>query len=120
MSVRNLDELLGRFTEQWQPKKIAAVNDYDVKLVKLQGEFVWHEHADTDELFLVLSGRLTIQLEGRDDVELGPGELYVVPRGVRHCPKADVETAALLFEPNTVVNTGDAGGEMTAQVQVLD
>jgi mannose-6-phosphate isomerase-like protein (cupin superfamily) len=119
MEVRNLDELLGRFGEQWKPKKIAAVNDYDVKLVKLLGEFVWHDHADTDELFLVLSGRLTIQLRDRD-VELGPGELFVVPRGVQHCPKADVETAALLFEPNTVVNTGSAGGELTAEVEVLD
>jgi mannose-6-phosphate isomerase-like protein (cupin superfamily) len=119
MDVRNLDELLGRFSEQWKPKKIAAVNNYDVKLVKVQGEFVWHDHADTDELFLVLSGRLTIQLPDRD-VELGPGELVVVPRGVRHCPKADSETAALLFEPNTVVNTGDAGGDLTATVETLD
>jgi mannose-6-phosphate isomerase-like protein (cupin superfamily) len=119
MDVRNLDELLTRFSEQWKPKKIAAVNDYDVKLVKLQGEFVWHEHTDTDELFLVLSGRLTIQLPERE-VELGPGELFVVPRGVRHCPKAESETAVLLLEPNTVVNTGDAGGEMTAEVEALD
>jgi mannose-6-phosphate isomerase-like protein (cupin superfamily) len=118
MDVRNLAELLGRFSEQWKPKKIATVNDYDVKLVKVQGEFVWHDHADTDELFLVLSGRLTIQLADRD-VELGPGELFVVPRGVRHCPKAEVETAALLFEPNTVVNTGAAGGSLTAAVEEL-
>lgn len=87
--------------------------------MKVQGEFVWHDHADTDELFLVISGRLTIQLEDRD-VELGPGELFVVPQGVRHCPKADVETAVLLLEPNTVVNTGDAGGPMTATVETLD
>lgn len=118
MQVRNLEELLGRVTEQWKPKKIAGVNDYDVKLVKVQGEFVWHDHADTDELFLVLSGRLTIQLPDRA-VEVGPGELFVVPRGVKHCPKADVETAALLFEPNSVVNTGDAGGELTAAVEDL-
>jgi mannose-6-phosphate isomerase-like protein (cupin superfamily) len=119
MDVRNLDELLGRFTEHWHPKKIAALNDYDVKLVKVQGEFVWHDHADTDELFLVLSGRLTIQLPDRD-VQLGPGELFVVPRGVKHCPKADAEAAVLLLEPNTVVNTGDAGGPMTATVETLE
>jgi mannose-6-phosphate isomerase-like protein (cupin superfamily) len=84
----------------------------------VQGEFVWHEHADTDELFLVLSGRLTIQL--RDgDVVLGPGELFVVPKGVQHCPRADEETAILLLEPAGVVNTGEAGGPMTATVEEL-
>lgn len=119
MEARNLEQLLGRFDEHWKPKKIAAVNDYDIKLVKVQGDFVWHDHADTDELFLVLSGRLTIQL--RDgEVVLGPGELFVVPRGVEHCPRADEETAALLFEPHTVVNTGDAGGPLTTTVETLD
>ena len=119
MDARNLEHLLGRIDAQWKPKKIATVNDYDIKLVKVQGEFVWHDHADTDELFLVISGHMTIQLRDRD-VELGPGELFVVPRGVEHCPKADEEAAALLFEPNTVVNTGDAGGPLTTAVEVLD
>jgi mannose-6-phosphate isomerase-like protein (cupin superfamily) len=114
----NLAQLLARFDEQWSPKRIATLNDYEVKLVKVQGEFVWHEHADTDELFLVLSGRLTIQL--RDgDVVLGPGELFVVPKGVQHCPRADEETAILLLEPAGVVNTGEAGGPMTATVEEL-
>ncbi|MDP9091787.1 MAG: cupin domain-containing protein [Actinomycetota bacterium] len=118
MDVRNLDELLGRFSEQWSPKKIAELNDYEIKLVKIRGEFVWHEHPDTDELFLVLRGTLTIQLEDRD-VVLSSGELFVVPKGVPHCPKADEEVSAMLIEPRGVVNTGDAGGSMTAVVQSL-
>ena len=108
----NLAEKLALFSEQWQPKVVAAMNDYELKLVKLQGEFTWHTHDQTDELFLVLSGRLTIHM--RDgDVVLDPGELFVVPRGVEHCPEADDETHVLLIEPCGVVNTGDAGGPMT-------
>jgi mannose-6-phosphate isomerase-like protein (cupin superfamily) len=118
MDVRNLAELFGRFDEQWSPKKIADLNDYEVKLVKLQGEFVWHSHEDTDELFLVVDGELTIQLRDRD-VVLRSGELFVVPRGVEHCPRAERETAVLLLEPRGVVNTGDAGGAMTAELQIL-
>jgi mannose-6-phosphate isomerase-like protein (cupin superfamily) len=118
MAALNIDHLLARFTEHWAPKKIAEINDYDVKVVKVQGEFTWHRHLDTDELFLVLDGELTIQL--RDgDVVLRPRELYVVPRGVEHCPRADVETAVLLMEPRGVVNTGDAGGEFTKQAENL-
>ena len=109
---------LTQFSEHWSPKVIARLNDYEIKLAKLKGEFVWHTHDDTDELFLVLEGRLTIQL--RDgDVELGPGELFVVPRGVEHCPKAEEEVHAILFEPKGTVNTGDAGGDMTAELQEL-
>jgi mannose-6-phosphate isomerase-like protein (cupin superfamily) len=109
----NLDERFAHFTEHWSPKVIARINDYEVKLVRIQGEFVWHDHPDTDELFLVLAGELTIQL--RDGaVRLGPGEMYVVPRGVEHCPRADDEVRALLLEPRGVVNTGNAGGELTA------
>jgi mannose-6-phosphate isomerase-like protein (cupin superfamily) len=108
----NLDERFARFTEQWTPKIVARLNDYEVKIVRVQGEFVWHTHDDTDELFLVLDGELTIQV--RDgDVVLHPGELYVVPRGVEHCPKADREARAMLLEPVGVVNTGDAGGPLT-------
>jgi mannose-6-phosphate isomerase-like protein (cupin superfamily) len=114
----NLDAMLARFAEHWSPKKIAQVNDYDVRIVKLRGQFTWHRHADTDEFFLVLSGQLTIQM--RDgNVVLAPRELFVVPRGVEHCPRADTETAVLLFEPGTVINTGDAGGELTAKVEEL-
>ncbi|WP_030608102.1 cupin domain-containing protein [Streptomyces sclerotialus] len=114
----NLAEKLSQFNELWTQKKVAVLNDYEVKLAKLKGEFVWHAHEDTDELFLVISGRLTIQLNG-GDVVLGPGELFVVPRGVAHCPVADEETAILLFEPVGTLNTGDAGGPMTKTVETL-
>ncbi|WP_035846567.1 cupin domain-containing protein [Kitasatospora azatica] len=114
----NLAAALATFTDHWAQRKIAEVNDYEIKLAKVQGEFVWHKHDDTDEPFLVISGRLTIQL--RDgDVALGPGELYVVPRGVEHCPRADEETAILLVEPKGTVNTGDAAGDRTVGVREL-
>src|SRR5215208_2975128 len=96
--VVNLAEKLAQFSELWSQKKVAVLNDYEVKLAKLKGEFVWHTHADTDELLLVISGRLTIRLRG-GDVVLEPGELYVVPRGVEHCTVAAEETAILLLEP---------------------
>jgi mannose-6-phosphate isomerase-like protein (cupin superfamily) len=109
----DIQQKLSLFTEHWSPKVVARLNDYEIKLVKLQGEFVWHTHEDTDELFLVISGDLTVQL--RDgDVTLGPGQLFVVPRGVEHCPIAAGEVHAMLIEPAGVVNTGDAGGELTA------
>jgi mannose-6-phosphate isomerase-like protein (cupin superfamily) len=114
----NIAAKLGEFTELWAPKIVASPNDYEVKIAKLKGEFVWHTHPETDELFLVVSGRLTIQL--RDgDVVLAPGELFVVPRGVEHCPRADEETAVMLFEPRGTVNTGDAGGPMTRAPEAL-
>lgn len=117
--VRNISQALSRVDAPWQPHRLVSVNDYDVKVVKLLGEFVWHEHRDTDELFHVISGRLTIQL--RDgDVELGPGDVYVVPRGVEHCPRADEEVQALLFELQGTVNTGAAGGELTSEVHELE
>ena len=109
----DLGRKLSLVTELWSPKVIARVNDYDVKVVKVKGQFVWHRHEDTDELFLVLLGRLRIQMR-EGDVEVGPGQMYVVPKGVEHCPVADEETHALLLEPRGVVNTGDAGGALTA------
>lgn len=118
MDPVNIDAMLARFTDHWLPKKIAQINDYDVRIVKIQGDFTWHKHDDTDELFLVLSGEMTIQMRDRN-VILGPGELFVVPRGSEHCPRADIETAVLLLEPSSVVNTGDAGGELTADVETL-
>ena len=112
-TVSNVREALTEIDELWSPRPLARINDYAVKAVKVQGEFVWHRHDDTDELFLVIDGALTIQL--RDgDVTLGPGQLYVVPRGVEHCPIAQGEVQALLIEPAGVVNTGGAGGELTA------
>ncbi|WP_406219064.1 cupin domain-containing protein [Streptomyces decoyicus] len=114
----NIADKLSQFSDLWSQKRIADVNDYEVKLAKLKGEFVWHTHEDTDELFLVISGRLTLQL--RDgDVVLGPGELFVVPRGVEHCPVADEETAILLLEPTGTLNTGDAGGPRSKAPEAL-
>ena len=109
----NLSEKLKSFSDHWSPRTVARFNDCDVMVVKAEGEFVWHKHDETDDFFLVLSGRLVIQLRDRD-VELAEGELFVVPRGVEHCPKADEEAHVLLIEPSGTVNTGDAGGQLTA------
>lgn len=113
MNKVNLDQKLSLFDDQWSPKIVATLNDYDIQVAKAQGEFVWHEHADTDEFFLVLKGRLVIQMR-EGDVELGPGELFVVPRGIEHCPRAYDGLEVLLIEPSGTVNTGNAGGELTA------
>lgn len=102
----NLAGKLDTFTEPWQPRTVAQFNGHDVMVVKAKGEFVWHAHADTDDLFLVLEGRLTIELRDRA-VTLGPGELFVVPRGVEHRPVADGEAHVLLLEPTGTPNTGD-------------
>lgn len=102
----NLADRLSTFSELWTPKIVSAFNGHDVMVVKVKGEFVWHSHPDTDDLFFVLSGKLTIQM--RDgDVTLGPGELYVVPKGVEHCPKAEEETHLIIIEPAGTPNTGD-------------
>lgn len=118
MDPVNIDAMLARFAEHWSPKKIAQINDYDLRIVKVQGDFTWHKHDDTDELFLVLSGELTIKMRDRD-VVLGPHDLFVVPRGIEHCPHADTESAVLLLEPSSVINTGDAGGDLTSVVETL-
>jgi mannose-6-phosphate isomerase-like protein (cupin superfamily) len=101
------------FTEHWSPKIIAESNGWQFKLVKASGEFVWHQH-EIDEVFLVFSGQATIQLRGVDDVTLGPGQLFVVPRKTEHCPYAPEECQLMLLEPAGVVNTGSAPGELTA------
>lgn len=109
----DIAEKLSLFSEHWSPKVVARLNDYEIKVVKVEGEFVWHTHEDTDELFLVIDGELTIRL--RDgDVHLRPGQLYVVPRGVEHCPIAEGEVQAMLVEPTGVVNTGSADSSLTA------
>jgi mannose-6-phosphate isomerase-like protein (cupin superfamily) len=110
----NLAEKFALLPDTYQPGLIGFMNDYKLMVVKVDGEFVWHKHDDTDDFFLVLSGKLTIQLRDRD-VELGPGELFVVPKGVEHCPKAEEETHVLLIEPRDTLNTGDAGGDKTVQ-----
>jgi mannose-6-phosphate isomerase-like protein (cupin superfamily) len=112
--VVNLDDKFGRFDDRWTPRIVAEINDLHLKAVKVEGEFVWHDHPDTDEFFLVRSGQLTIELRDRAPVTLGPGELFVVPRGVEHRPVADGVCEVLLLEPAGVVNTGDAGGDLTA------
>jgi mannose-6-phosphate isomerase-like protein (cupin superfamily) len=109
----DLAEKLALIDEHFRPKMIAAFNDHKVELVKVKGDFVWHSHLETDDLFLVLAGRITIQLRERN-VELGPGELFIVPRGVDHCPRADEEAHVLLIEALGTANTGDAGGVRTA------
>ncbi|MCP4386720.1 MAG: cupin domain-containing protein [Gammaproteobacteria bacterium] len=109
----NFEEKLGLFDEHWKPKIIAEMNDYQFKIVKIQGDFVWHDHPETDETFIVLDGQLRIDF--RDGhVDLGKGEMYVVPKGVEHKPFAENEVKMLLIEPRGVVNTGDQGGELTA------
>ncbi len=102
----NLNQKLEKFSELWSPKIVSRFNDHDIMVVKVKGEFNWHSHADTDDLFLVLSGQLTIQLR-EGDVVLKPGELYVVPKNVEHCPKAEEETHLLLIEPAGTPNTGN-------------
>jgi mannose-6-phosphate isomerase-like protein (cupin superfamily) len=109
----NLEQELAAIDRRFAPRTVARLNDYKVQVVKARGEFVWHSHAATDDFFLVVKGHLTIQLRDRD-VHLEEGELYVVPRGVEHCPRADEEAHILLIEPVGTVNTGDAGGPLTA------
>jgi len=112
--VVNLADKLTQFSDHWSPRVIAEMNDYQFKLVKLQGEFVWHDHKDTDEVFLVIHGEMQIGFRDRD-VTLRAGEMFVVPKGVEHITRAARECHALVIEPRGVVNTGAVGGELTAQ-----
>ncbi len=114
----NLAEKFARLDGHYAPGIVGYINDYKLQIVKVKGPFVWHKHDETDDFFLVISGRLTIHLRDRD-IDLEPGELFVVPRGVEHCPEADEETEVLLIEPDGTVNTGDAGGAMTAEPRRL-
>ena len=117
MKPINFAQKVAAFSAQWEPKVIAEMNDYQFKLVRLAGDFVWHHHPDTDETFIVLAG--TLRIDFRDgNVTLGAGEMFVVPKGVEHKPYADGEVKVLLIEPRGVVNTGDAGGELTARNDV--
>lgn len=113
----NFNEKLSKFSEHWSPRIIAQMNDYHFKVVKVQGEFVWHEHADTDEVFVVLNGRLEIQFR-QGSIVLNEGEMYVVPKGVEHKPVAESECHILLVEPAGTVNTGDVVDEKTAPSNV--
>ena len=110
----NFKEKLSLFDEQWTPKVIAEMNDYQFKIVKIKGDFVWHDHKDTDETFIVLEGKLRIDFrDGK--VYLSDGEMFVVPKGVEHKPYAKEEVKMLLIEPRGIKNTGDEDGELTAE-----
>jgi mannose-6-phosphate isomerase-like protein (cupin superfamily) len=113
----DLHAKLSLIADKWSPRVVAEINDYQVKLARIEGDFVWHRHDDTDELFLVLSGEMSILF--RDgEVSLREGEMFIVPRGIEHCPRASGECSILLLEPRGVRNTGNAGGAMTAENDV--
>lgn len=115
MRVVDLAETFGRFTDAWSPKIVGDVNDMHVKIVKLRGEFVWHHHDAEDELFLVVAGRLRMQLRDGDR-DVGPGQFIIVPRGVEHCPKTLTdEVHLLLLEPKGTLNTGNVANERTVE-----
>lgn len=106
MNAINLASKLAMFSGHWQPRTVGQFNGHDLMVVKAKGEFVWHKHDHTDDFFLVLKGRITIRMR-EGDVTLGPGELFVVPKGVEHCPVAEEEAHVLLIEPQGTPNTGD-------------
>ena len=113
----NLEEKFSEFSEYWSPRIVAELNDYQIKLAKLKGEFTWHDHQDTDEAFIVISGSMSIELRDRK-IELSEGEMFVVPKGVEHKPCSKEECHLMLIEPRGVVNTGEAGGKLTAEKDV--
>jgi len=113
-----LSEKLQTFSDHWQPRTVAEFNGHDIMVVKVKGEFRWHSHADTDDFFLVLKGRLKIGMRGRT-LELGPGELFVVPKGVEHCPYAEEEVHMLLIEPTGTPNSGDGNAGTAAPRRVI-
>lgn len=116
----NLNQAFGSFNETWSPRLAGTINDCEVKLAKLQGEFIWHHHENEDELFLVIKGKLEMQLRDQDPIILKEGEMLIVPRGVEHLPIAHGVVHVLMFEPASVVNTGNAGGERTVGVKRLE
>jgi mannose-6-phosphate isomerase-like protein (cupin superfamily) len=116
-TIINFQEKLSKFSDHWTPRVIAEMNDYQFKLVKIQGEFIWHSHPETDEVFIVIDGELSIELRA-GQVDLKAGEMFVVPRGVEHKPVAENECKLMLVEPVGTTNTGDAGGERTAENNV--
>ena len=113
----NLYEKFDKFSDHWSPKVIAEMNDYQFKLAKVKGEFVWHAHDNTDETFVVLNGELTIEFRDKT-VTLSKGEMLVVPKGVEHKPSTQNECQIMIIEPKGVINTGDAGGELTSENDV--
>lgn len=117
MKKINLEEKFALFNDHWTPKIISELNDYQIKIVKVEGDFVWHDHSETDEFFLVIEGTLFIEFED-ETMELNAGELYVVPKGVQHRPYALEECKVMLIEPRGVVNTGEAESDLTASNDV--
>ena len=117
MTKINLKEKLSLFSAHWSPKVIAEMNDYQFKLVKIQGDFVWHHHDDTDEVFIVIEGTMKIEFEN-ESIELNEGDMYVVPKGVKHKPSAENECKVMLVEARGVVNTVNTEGDLTASNDV--
>ena len=115
--VINFTDKLSQFSELWSPRIIAQMNDYHFKLAKIQGEFIWHAHPETDEVFIIISGAMQIHLR-EEIVALSAGEMYVVPKGIEHKPVADQECHILLIEPAGTLNTGDAGGDRTKPEEI--
>ena len=116
MQIVNISQKFDLFSEYWSPRIVGELNDSHVKLVKLKGEFVWHQHENEDELFLVIKGKLLIKLRDRD-LWLNEGELVIIPKGVEHCPVAEEEVHVLLLEPKSTLNTGDQQNERTVEAQ---
>lgn len=116
MQIVNVAQKLSLFNEYWSPRIVGELNDSHVKLAKLHGEFVWHQHKNEDEMFLVVKGKLLIKLRDRD-LWLGEGEFVIIPKGVEHCPVAEDEVHVLLLEPKSTLNTGDQKNERTVEAQ---
>ncbi|KAL7946915.1 RmlC-like cupin domain-containing protein [Trichoderma barbatum] len=113
----SIPRLLSSFSEKWSPRLVAAINDHHVKVAKLDGEFIWHAHPNSDELFYLLAGKLTIELEGMDDAVMQVGDMFVIPKGIRHRPVAE-EASVMLIEHESTINTGDeTSSERTKQVK---
>ena len=117
MTVRNVFETFEALEELWSPRAVAEANGQLVKVARIKGEFVWHQHENEDEIFLVLKGELTIRYRGRDDVTLRPGDIHTVPRGVEHRPVCEYEVMVLLFEPGETAHTGNVVTDMTRSVE---
>ena len=113
----NLKEKLLKFSDHWSPKVIAEMNDYQFKLVKIKGDFVWHDHKDTDEVFIVLEGEMNIEFRDKT-VKLSKGEMFVVPIGLEHKPYSENECEIMIVEPRDVINTGDTKGELTSDSDI--
>ena len=117
MEKINLKEKLSKFSDHWSPKVIAEMNDYQFKLVKIQGEFIWHNHEDTDETFIVIEGEMKIEFEN-ETLQMNEGDMFVVPKGVEHKPWAENECKVMIIEPRGVLNTGNSKGDLTASNDV--